>query len=94
MSVPPQYQRLPTDDDAVPPAWSKGSAPPPSHDEPAYPPAPTIPTSSTEPTKTVTYTFEPEWPMKGGSEDVIGIMGRDKEASLSSLKFLSSVLTG
>ena len=81
MSVPPQYQRIPIDDVEAPPAWSKGNPPPSSDDEPAYPPRPSVPTSSTEPVKSVTYTFEPQWPMKGQSEDVIGIMGRDREAS-------------
>ncbi|CAD6566650.1 MAG: hypothetical protein TREMPRED_002881 [Tremellales sp. Tagirdzhanova-0007] len=76
MSVPPQYQRIPIDDVEAPPAWSKGNPPPSSDDEPAYPPRPSVPTSSTEPVKSVTYTFEPQWPMKGQSEDEAAMIVR------------------
>jgi hypothetical protein len=79
MSDLPQYSRIPNSetgerDSLVKAGRSSLDAPIPS-----YPPR--AGASSTTTYNNVTYTFAPRYPVKGTTQNVLGILGRDREVS-------------
>lgn len=83
MSILPQYQKLgASDSDPFPIYPAKNRLSFEDDDDevaPAYPPRQG--TAGGDTSRNVTYTFEPRWPVKGTKENVLGVMGSDKDVS-------------
>lgn len=81
----PEYQRLPTADDdthsSAAGADTKAGAEW-SDNPPTYPPSSSTSASGSDhPPGIITFIFVPRWPIKGETESVLGVMGKNRDVS-------------
>lgn len=74
----PQYQRLPNYGEDVIDTWKTPLA---SDANDTYPPRHASGSGSGFGESIVTFIFVPRWPVKGKTESVLAVMGKDKEVS-------------
>lgn len=84
MSALPRYSKTPNLDESETEGLFKGDRTSLDNDDvvdglTAYPPRPGG--SSTSGLHNVTYIFEPDYPVKGNRQRVLGVLGRDREVS-------------
>lgn len=82
--LPPRYTSKPGDEESLPLKHDTFD-----EDELDRVPTPTYPPRHSGPSGggqvNVRYTFNPRWPVPGKSEDALGLLGANKEVSLSSV---------